>query len=424
MSRDSRLFLPILLVVTGTICLPSLSGQTVTITPTVVLRDQTAVIRVTGLEPHQQVAIQANLIDGEGQHWTSQGDFISDLAGEIDLSRQAPIRGSYKDVSSMGLVWSMKPLEKGVTQYKPPRNFGSQRIQFQVLSGGNRVAEAELEQKAIGAEVKQIKIEGQLHGILFSPVGPGQHPGLLVLGGSEGGLPMRRAALLASHGYSALALAYFRYENLPKELAAIPLEYFGEAIAWMKQRPEVLPDHIGVVGVSRGGELALQLGSMYPSIKAVVAYVPANVRYRSCCSNGIAPYAWTWKGWPLAFVRRDQAGLEALDATIRVEATHGGLLLIGGEGDKVWNSAEMVRHIVSRLKQAHFQYEIDALIYAQAGHTAGRPDILPEWHGMLRHPVSGRATDPGGTPEGNARSSLDAIPKVLDFLGRNLSAAP
>ena len=85
------------------------------------------------------------------------------------------------------------------------------------------------------------------------------------------------------------------------------------------------------MGVSRGGELALQLGSMYQQIKAVVAYVPANVRHRSCCGGNFVPYAWTWKGAPLAFVARDMHGAAEIAATIQVENTSGPILLIAGE---------------------------------------------------------------------------------------------
>ena len=35
-------------------------------------------------------------------------------------------------------------------------------------------------------------------------------------------MPARRAAWFASHGYAALALAYFRFDDLPRELARIP----------------------------------------------------------------------------------------------------------------------------------------------------------------------------------------------------------
>jgi dienelactone hydrolase len=90
---------------------------------------------------------------------------------------------------------------------------------------------------------------------------------VLVVGGSEGGLLPGKAAWLASRGYAALALAYFRYDDLPPLLEGIPLEYFGSALGWMMQRPEILADRIAVVGTSRGGELALQLGSMFPQIK-------------------------------------------------------------------------------------------------------------------------------------------------------------
>jgi dienelactone hydrolase len=102
-------------------------------------------------------------------------------------------------------------------------------------------------------------------------------------------MPVRKAAWLASRGYAALALAYFRYDGLPPRLEGIPLEYFGSALAWMTQRPEISSDHIAVVGTSRGGEPALQLGSMFPEIKAVVAYVPSNVRLPACCGNTRAP---------------------------------------------------------------------------------------------------------------------------------------
>ena len=244
---------------------------------------------------------------------------------------------------------------------------------------------------------------------------------MLVLGGSEGGLPRRRAAWLASHGYAALALAYFRYEDLPEQLEAIPLEYFGQALGWMRERPEILPERIAVMGASRGGELALQLGSMYPHVKAVVAYVPANVRYRSCCGGNLHLYAWTWQGSPLAFMGRDVHGTAEMQATIQVEHTRAPILLIAGEQDRVWDSSGMVRQIVARLKHERFGFEVESFSYPHAGHLAGRPEIVPEWHGQLRNPVSGRVTDYGGTPEGNALSSLDAIPRVLEFLRRNLA---
>jgi dienelactone hydrolase len=185
-----------------------------------------------------------------------------------------------------------------------------------------------------------------------------------------------------------------------------------------------LQDRIAVTGVSRGGELALQLGSMYPRIKAVVAYVPANVRYPACCGFTPVPYAWTWNGRPLAFHPvRPVPGQTQMDmqAAIGVELTQGPIMLISGGEDRVWESSSMADSVVARLKRLHFAYKVEHLNYPHAGHAAGRPEIVPAWQGWTRNPMSGREVEMGGTPKGNAESSLDAIPKVLDFLRQSLS---
>jgi dienelactone hydrolase len=400
-------------------------GQTLKTIPGRVLVDEVAVVRAEGLAPNERVSIQAELVDGANEPWSAQAEFVADADGVVDTSKQAPVKGSYNEVSPMGLVWSMKPNEKHEASYQGQHDLGVQTIAFQLLRNGQKAATAQLEQLGVSDGVKRINIEGQLHGVLLEPSGEGKHPGVLVVGGSEGGLPLRKAAWLASHGYAALALAYFRYENLPRFLEAIPLEYFRNALGLMMQRPEISSEHIAVVGTSRGGELALQLGSMFPDIKAVVAYVPANVRFPACCGDTSVPYAWTWQGEPLSFVpRRALRNPEsAMEAAIAVERTRGPILLIAGEDDGVWESSRMTDAVVGRLKHAHFAYAYERLSYRHAGHRAGRPEIVPTWHGVVRNPTSGREENLGGNPQGDAESSLDAIPKVLDFLRQNLGRA-
>ena len=80
----------------------------------------------------------------------------------------------------------------------------------------------------------------------------------------------------------------------------------------------------------------------------------------------------------------------------------------------------MTEAIVSRLKAAHFASTVERLDYPHAGHRAGRPEIVPTWHGRMKHPVSGRDVLLGGSPEGDAVSSVDAIEKVLQFLHTSL----
>lgn len=401
----------------------SLTAQTIEVTPARVLVDEMVVIRATGLSPNERVAVEAELVDGGENHWTSRAEFVADATGTIDVSKQAPVAGSYKDVSAMGLIWSMMPVDKKVPQYQPPKNFGPQSTEFRLLRNNQPVSSAKLEQLNIADGVQRIPVHTDiLRGVFFVPATAATQPcpGVLVLGGSNGGYPGRQAAWLASHGYAALALAYFHYEDLPATLEGIPLEYFQHGLEWMRQRPEVKNSEAGfaVMGTSRGGELALQLGSMFPQIRAVVAYVPANVRHPACCGNNIVPWAWTWKGQPLAFIpARRQPPLEMrLRAVIPVEGTQGPVLMISGQDDQVWSSSEMADEVVSRLKHEHFSYSFENLKYAHAGHSAGRPAIQPAWHGAVHHPISGREMSTGGSAKGDAESSLDAIPKVLAFL--------
>ena len=298
-------------------------------------------------------------------------------------------------------------------------SWGRRRLTFELVVDGKTVGTSELEQLEVADGVRQTRLKGDLHGIVFTPAGDGPFPAVLVVGGSEGGIPADKAAWLASHGYVALALAYFRGDGLPAMLENIPLEYFGKALSWMKDQPNILKEQIGVVGTSRGGELALQLGAVYPQIHAVVAYVPANVRYPACCGPMMFRLgAWTVGGQTLAFATPQRGAAPARNpaAEIRVEMTHGPILMISGGDDGVWESKAMASTAMARLKDAHFAFATEHLSYAHAGHRAGLAKIIPTWVGEVHHPVSGEAVRYGGTPEGNALSTEDAGPKVLEFL--------
>ena len=393
----------------------SLGAQTLEVTPRVAM-DDPAMIRATGLTPGERVTIHAELVDGGGQRWTSQAEFVAGAAGDVDTAKQAPVSGSYKEISPMGLVWSMMPAAKNVPAYQPMRDLGPQAIDLRITRKTGEPLTARLEQVAIAEGVQRIPVhDGALRGIFFVPPGAERHPGVLVLGGSNGGLPARQAAWLASRGFAALALAYFRYQDLPPQLEQIPLEYFDRALTWMAARREITPGKLAVMGTSRGGELALQLGSMFPAISAVVAYVPADVRWAACCRMNGAP-AWTWKGQPLPYVVPRAMNAPRGDAAIQVEKTHGPILMISGEADHVWRSWEMADNVAGRLKRAHFAYSFQNLKYPHAGHSSGRPGFQPTWHGEVRNPTSGRELDLGGSPKGDAESTIDSMPKVLDFL--------
>jgi dienelactone hydrolase len=408
------------------LCFASLltSGQTLEVSPARIMADESVAIRARGLEPGERVTIRGSLTDGAGQVWTSRAEFVADAHGVVDASVQAPAAGSYKEVSPMGLIWSMLPSAKHVSAYVPSRGDGAQSVELELLRKGQTAAKADLEQLFVAEGVQQVPVhDGPLCGVFYLPPGRERHPGVLVVGGSNGGLPRRPAVWLASRGFAALALAYFRYEDLPPQLEGIPLEYFGMALEWMSRRPEIAGTRFGVTGTSRGGELALQLGSMYPRIAAVVAYVPANVRYGGCCRQNGAP-AWLWQGRPLPYVVPRRGRLEApFETEIAVEKTRGPILMISGQDDHLWRSWQMADEVVSRLKREHFPYSFENLKYRHAGHSAGRPEIIPAWHSEVRNPTSGRENDLGGSAAGDAESSIESIPKVLDFFKQALMGA-
>ncbi len=111
----------------------------------------------------------------------------------------------------------------------------------------------------------------------FPGTGTGKRPGILFLGGSEGGLSSgvtRMAKDLQSRGYSVLHVSYFGAPGQPPILSLIPLETFDRALAWLKAQPDVDPARIAVVGGSKGAEAALIVAARHPELRAVVAGMP------------------------------------------------------------------------------------------------------------------------------------------------------
>ncbi|MDQ3039641.1 MAG: hypothetical protein M3Q51_09075, partial [Pseudomonadota bacterium] len=105
-------------------------------------------------------------------------------------------------------------------------------------------------------------------------------PLLVGFGGGEAGnawtgdrwKPQRERFL--DQGYAMLAVGYFGAPNSPEQLDRISLDGIHDAILKAAKDPRVDGRCIGVIGGSRGGELALLLASHYPDIHAVVAIVP------------------------------------------------------------------------------------------------------------------------------------------------------
>ena len=240
--------------------------------------------------------------------------------------------------------------------------------------------------------------ERGLVGDLFSADAITPKPTVILLGGSEGGKswsdnPYQAEMLeqLVEAGLTVLSLAYFGMDGLPPMLANIPLEYFETAFDWLAEQPEAVPNAYALVGGSKGGELALLLGSRYPQVKAVAAFAPAFVVFQGL-AQGKAASSWTQGGKDLAFVPFPLTAMFAIlkgmrsgqflqaytialrntkavaNAAIPVENINGPVLLISGSGDEMWPSAAMCEQITARLSEAKFGYSYQHLAL-EMGHN-------------------------------------------------------
>lgn len=409
------------------------------IKPDTALVDERVSIRVTGLASGQTVAIKATMIDRTGREWASRAVFTADRSGIIDLSRQAPTEGSYSGVDAMGLFWSMDMTAGQSTAPSQPRSLLEPlTMKFDAESDGKIIASGSLKRLYTAPDVKARDVrDNGLVGRFYEPAGGGARPAILVLGGSEGGLQSEtRAALLAAHGYAALALAYFGLEGLPKTLELIPLEYLKKGIDWMASQPGVDRARMAVTGGSKGGELALLLGATFPEMKAVVAYVPSGLVWEGIGQTGSSRgSSWTYRGEQLPYANtkttqaflsqdfskpikigslyveglKDTAVIEK--AAIAVEKINGPVLLISGRDDQLWPSSIMSEMVIERLKKNNHRFRYEHLAYEGAGHAIGT-SYLPT-------PRGGRLVT-GGTREAYARAQADSWPKVLRFFNESL----
>jgi fermentation-respiration switch protein FrsA (DUF1100 family) len=380
---------------------------TLTITPAVDLIDVPRQIRVEHVAPGQTVEITA-LTRRNGVLWQSQAAFVAGADGTVDLGRDAPVSGDYEGVAPMGLVWSQSPVDSSSREHFNHPVTDALVTDVVARAAGSQ-AQASFTQRlaADGVTRQDVREEG-LVGTLYLPPGPGPFPAVMILNGSGGGINEPRAALYASRGYAAFALAYFKAPGLSDYISNTPLEYFQTGLRWLRKK--VQPKH-DFVAISREGPTWLLGGKPIPHVwenNRTATWAPFD--------EGPSPH------------RHEKAILTALQdpdavarARIKVEDIQGPVMLLSGTDDGSWPSSIYSKMVQDKLAEVNHPYPVEWLDYENGGHSILFP-YVPTTQLVYAHPVSGKISTSGGNPKDNARADQESWEGVKQFLDAAVAA--
>lgn len=414
-------------------------------------------LRVTGVPPGAKVRIDSWLADAAQRWWTSSAEFTANEKGIVDTAKDAPTAGSYSGVDPMGLLWSMSlPAEAALRTSYWHSSLEPMTVFFEAKLEDGPILKDKLIRRVANPDLSRAEIrEDGIVGILLAPPSEKPLPAVIVLGGSEGGIPPESyVAQFANAGFAALGLAYFREKGLPDYLSEIPVEYFQKAAAWLGSRPEIDPARIGIVGTSIGGTAALLAATSIPEIRAVVTFNGGGVIFQSIDPNPEIrkreQSSFSRNGTSIPFVpistpplnaeslatayylRVFLGSLYAADkrvidaATIPVEAIHGPILMLCGQADRLMGSPALGEIVYERLVNRNYPYDFELIAYNGAGHNIGATGF-PGTPATLTQELIGAAQTPysfGGTPKDIARSRSASWERALTFLTEALKPLP
>ncbi|XP_035852228.1 peroxisomal succinyl-coenzyme A thioesterase-like isoform X2 [Sander lucioperca] len=340
----------------------------------------------------------------------------------------------------MGLLWSMRPVpgsREGLRLRK--RNVCSPLlVNISVYRG--HVVEGFREQAPLASSLterwymapglQRIEIrEKGVRGTLFLPPGPGPFPGLLDIWGGGGGLVEYRSALLGSHGYASLALEYFA----PGELKSSDLEfnYFETAFNIVKDHPQVMPDKVGIFGLSLGAILTLLLAAESSIIKP------------SCCvcvsGNHLYPRGGSIKealNMRSPKIRLDENNYEIwrdmglpipddLADKIDVGRINCPVMVVNSHDDQNWATVESSEDMAQMMRAAGNLHLLTRLYYPDAGHLI-EPPYTPHFRAtkFVKDKKEKVILLWGGQTKPHSDAQEDSWKKILAFLEQNLYSSP
>lgn len=376
------------------------------------MADEEINIKLIGLPLYKEITVQAKSNDyycinsisqpSYGSLWFSEVKF-QHPTGEVDLSKDSAVSGYYTGVHSMGLLYNMKPIknvdEKRNDNLKEIPLYKNYHIKLSAYCEGKKLCETTIERvyqnnKIISQDVN----EKYLLGRYFTSEKKIKLPAIIVLSGSDGRIEKAQniAQLFASHGFSTLAVCYFGLNGTSPSLEKVPIEIIESAINFLRSQENVIPNKIAIYGRSKGGELALLAGSMFPEVSCVIANTPSsyvmeglNEKKRNSRSS-----SWSYKSNQVPYIKFSIRAFipyilkkvflrkgelkdiylnilhkpDTNKARIPIEKINGHILLISSENYEVWPSNIFCNRAVENLKKHKFKFSYKHKNFINSGH--------------------------------------------------------
>ncbi|KAK2856029.1 hypothetical protein Q5P01_004764 [Channa striata] len=394
------------------------------------LFDKLVQVKVEGLAPHKPVELRSKLVDDRGVTFRASALYKADECGQVDVCRAPSLGGSYTGVEPMGLFWAMAP-DTAHSKLLKKTVLSPTLVKIEAVSGetGEVFASETNEREYMTEGMRRIPVhEGRIRGVLFIPPGKGPFPGIVDLFTFSGVLTEPRASLLANKGFVVLALAYFGYKDLPKYPKKLDLEYFEEAVNFLRRQPEVKGPGIGILSISHSGGLALMMSSFLSGISATVCINACSgntglpVHYKDITIPPLTPDMTNIKITDSGLVDgRDALPDPTLEknraSLIPIERATCQFLFAVSEDDHNWNSSFFANQAAATLR-SHGKESFQLVSYPKAGHLLNVPymPIFPTGF----HLITGSNVMFGGEPKAHYEAQLDLWERVQDFFKTHL----
>ncbi|MCI0157350.1 acyl-CoA thioesterase/BAAT N-terminal domain-containing protein [Leifsonia shinshuensis] len=320
--------------------------------------DDPVVISLTGLRPGQDVLLTATATTPAGE-WRSRALYAVPPTGAVDTASQQPITAPYVRPDAAALLWSMSGPSVSQADLKRAWAEGPVRIELTARQQGVEVATTQVQRSALAAQSVEREVSvadlardatatgdavppangpGLRVGTLYTPLPTLVHPRpavLLIDGDDDAASGAFAARRIAAIGFPVLTLPAFGPEGQLPGSAALSVQTFDAARAWLARRPGVDPRRIVVYGTGPAAPLALWFAVAEPG--AIYGAVSASGPTAELCASASGAPSLLDDGRPVPCA--DPARTIADTPILPLGRIPGPLLLACGTADELLPSA-------------------------------------------------------------------------------------